>query len=294
MRDTILAAALAVAVAGCGDNGGEPPKTPASVTVTASETAAIGSLGDTRQLTAVVRDGSGNVMHDAGVTWSATPAGIVTLSSSSGLTVTATGDANGQAVIAATSGTASGQATIDVLQQLASVAVSPASVSVMAWGTQQLTSTAADARNNLIADATGYAYESADPAVATVNSDGLITGVAAGSTTVTVRLTRDGVETSTPVAVTVAPLPTTADVAAMSTSTGARIFNPASVEIAAGGTVTWTFTGTHNVTFTTAGAPANIPDTGTGGSAARTFPGAGTFTYTCTRHSNMNGTVVVR
>jgi plastocyanin len=54
------------------------------------------------------------------------------------------------------------------------------------------------------------------------------------------------------------------------------------VDVQAGGTVTWTFESNapHMVTFTTAGAPADIPEQ-QGGSASRTFPNNGTFRYQC-------------
>jgi plastocyanin len=70
---------------------------------------------------------------------------------------------------------------------------------------------------------------------------------------------------------------------------------PPDVDIAVGGTVTWTFQSlTHNVTFTTtaAGTPANTGDQ-TNTSVPRTFTTAGTFTYHCTLHPGMNGTVTV-
>ena len=80
----------------------------------------------------------------------------------------------------------------------------------------------------------------------------------------------------------------------------ANVFRPAQVEVARGGTVTWSFPGPrpHNVSFTTAGAPANIPtkptNTNPPGSESRTFATAGTFPYDCTIHPGMSGTVVVR
>jgi plastocyanin len=72
-------------------------------------------------------------------------------------------------------------------------------------------------------------------------------------------------------------------------------FLPGGVQVARGGTVTWTNATTfvHNVTFTTAGAPANVPDMGSG-SASRTFPSAGNFAYQCTLHEFMNGQVQVQ
>ncbi len=74
-------------------------------------------------------------------------------------------------------------------------------------------------------------------------------------------------------------------------------FNPAATTIAVTGTVTWNWNSgglNHNVTFAAmAGAPANIPDRGTG-SIARTFNTAGTFNYQCTLHAGMNGSVTAQ
>jgi plastocyanin len=72
-------------------------------------------------------------------------------------------------------------------------------------------------------------------------------------------------------------------------------FSPTSVTITRGGTVTWTSEGgvVHNVTFASAtGAPANIPNIAA--NASRTFGTAGSFSYSCTNHSGMTGTVVVQ
>jgi len=72
-------------------------------------------------------------------------------------------------------------------------------------------------------------------------------------------------------------------------------FSPATVTIARGGTVSWEISGaTHNVTFQGA-APAggNVPDTRSG-TVSRTFSTAGSYPYSCTRHSGMNGSVVVQ
>ena len=75
---------------------------------------------------------------------------------------------------------------------------------------------------------------------------------------------------------------------------GASSFSPASVSVFPGGTVTWNNSSgvTHNVTFSSASAPANIPNHSTG-SSARDFPTAGTFNYQCTLHSGMTGRVTV-
>jgi plastocyanin len=74
-------------------------------------------------------------------------------------------------------------------------------------------------------------------------------------------------------------------------------FSPGSVTIAKGGTVTWTNEAgkvAHNVTFAaTTGAPANIPNM-TSGSNSRSFAASGSYSYQCTNHPGMNGTVSVQ
>lgn len=93
------------------------------------------------------------------------------------------------------------------------------------------------------------------------------------------------------------PAPSTAAVEAAG---NANVFTPAQLAVARGGTVTWSFPGPrpHNVTFTTTGAPATIPNrpttTNPPGADSRTFSTAGTFPYDCTIHPGMSGTVVVR
>ena len=71
-------------------------------------------------------------------------------------------------------------------------------------------------------------------------------------------------------------------------------FQPGSVAIDQGDTVTWTNNGptAHSAT-----APDGSFDTGifpAGESRSHTFNESGTFSYICTPHPNMNGTVVVR
>lgn len=81
-----------------------------------------------------------------------------------------------------------------------------------------------------------------------------------------------------------------------SVTLGAASFSPSSVSITRNGTVTWNNTSglDHNVTFaSTAGAPANIT-THNSGSNQRSFATAGTFSYSCTLHAGMNGTVAVQ
>jgi plastocyanin len=73
-------------------------------------------------------------------------------------------------------------------------------------------------------------------------------------------------------------------------------FTPATVELTAGGTVTFDFgTVEHNVFFDNAppGAPANITAPSANQTVARTFTTAGQYRYNCHIHPGMTGTINV-
>ena len=77
-------------------------------------------------------------------------------------------------------------------------------------------------------------------------------------------------------------------------------FSPTSTTIGVGGTVRWNISldangEGHDVTFTTAGAPANIPVVANPmvTVVSRVFPVKGTFEYECRVHPGMNGEVIV-
>jgi plastocyanin len=70
-------------------------------------------------------------------------------------------------------------------------------------------------------------------------------------------------------------------------------FSPASVTVAAGDTVTWHNTGQAPHNATANDGSFKTPDLNNGQSASHTFSSAGTFSYICTIHPNMHGTVRV-
>ena len=174
---------------------------------------------------------------------------------------------------------------------LTTVEVTPATstlFSVAPGNTVQLTAVPKDQNGDDVTGLEAATFTSASDAVATVAGDGTVTAVGTGTTEITASVT-DGDVTRTgtaTVAVETAPATATAGAAGLA-------FSPATVDVSAGGTVTWTFGSVpHDVTFNTPGAPQDIPLL-ENGSASRDFPANGTFQYHCSIHSGMNGTVRV-
>src|SRR5207244_1302115 len=165
--------------------------------VTVSPASASVPAGQTAQLTATPKDASGNPLSGRVITWASSNTSVATVSSS-GLV---TGKAAGSATITATSEGQSGTAAITVVHvPVASVTVSPASGSVPAGSTLQLAATPKDASGNALTGRT-ITWSSSDNSVATVSSSGLVSGVVAGSATITA--TSEG--QSGPSAITVTP-----------------------------------------------------------------------------------------
>jgi len=134
--------------------------------------------GGSQQFTAYGRLSNGDSVA-VSVTWAATGGAV----STSGLYTT--GSVPGGYVVSASAGGVMGSATVTANGvPVASVVVSPATVSMSVSGTAQLSATPKDAFGTVL---TGRAvtWTSANPAVATVSAAGLVTGVAAGSTTIT-------------------------------------------------------------------------------------------------------------
>src|SRR5262245_7228617 len=76
-------------------------------------------------------------------------------------------------------------------------------------------------------------------------------------------------------------------------ATDGRVFSPTSATVTAGQSVCWQNNGTipHNVTSSS--GPSFAGDLAAGATFVRQFPTAGTFTYSCTLHPGMNGTITV-
>jgi uncharacterized protein YjdB len=149
--------------------------------VSVGPTTASVQAGQTVQLTATPKDASGNALSGRTVTWTSSNVGVATVSGA-GLV---SGVAAGTVTITATSEGRSGAATVSVTSvPVAAVSVSPATASVQAGQTVQLTATPKDANGTALSGRT-VTWASSNAGVATVSGTGLVTGVAAGSVTIT-------------------------------------------------------------------------------------------------------------
>src|SRR5438034_1773149 len=134
--------------------------------------------GGTQQFAAYGRRSSGDSVL-LSVVWSATGG---TISSSGLYTVGAT--AGGYVVTASADGL-TGTATVTASSvPVASVGVSPASVSVSVGSTQQLSAVARDASGNVLPGRT-VTWATSSSAIATVSPNGIVSGLAVGSATIT-------------------------------------------------------------------------------------------------------------
>ena len=114
----------------------------------------------------------------------------------------------GKANIIAIAGAQSAQAVVDVAAKAApkkpTIAVSPATASVVVSKTVTLAATLTDTLGNQVSSPT-IAWSSDKPGVATVSSSGVVTGVAAGTARITA--TSSGVSATATITVTTAPAP---------------------------------------------------------------------------------------
>ncbi|MEW5918388.1 MAG: Ig-like domain-containing protein, partial [Gemmatimonadota bacterium] len=139
------------------------------------------SVGQTLEMTAILRDANGIILTGRGVSWSSSNPSVATINSSTGI-VTAV--ASGTTTISAQSETKTGTTNVTVsVVPVARVDVTPTTVTLNPAQTSQLTATAFDAANNVLQRS--VTWSSGNQSVATVSTTGLVTAVAAGSATIT-------------------------------------------------------------------------------------------------------------
>ncbi|WP_420439640.1 leucine-rich repeat domain-containing protein [Candidatus Palauibacter sp.] len=136
---------------------------------------ALAALGDTVRLAAEVRDQVGRVIEGAMITWSSLDEAVVTVDSA-GLVTAAGGGMTG---VTAKSEESSGTAAVSVMQVAGSVIVSPAADTLAPGDTLRLAADAFDANGHQI-EGPQLSWSSSDPAVATVDTLGLVRAVSPG------------------------------------------------------------------------------------------------------------------
>ena len=161
-----------------------PPPNPVVTSVTVSPPSASVAKGATVTLAASVKDQHGNVMSGQTVAWSTSDASLATVSPSGVVTGVAAGNATITATTSGKSGTSSVTVTTPPPPAVATVSVSPPSASVVAGATLLLTATVKDSQGNTLSGQT-VTWSTSNASAATVSANGVVTGVAAGSATIT-------------------------------------------------------------------------------------------------------------
>jgi len=180
LRRLFLALGL-LAVAACGDD--DPATGPqggsgvAALEVTPAA-ATLHALGDSMRLTATARDADGDSIPGAQVTWSSTDTTVAKVNPNGW--VFAAG--NGTAGIIASSGRAADTAAVTVEQLAATIMVTPATLTLAEGDTARLTAVVADS-NGVAIEGAAVTWTSADETAATVDAEGLVTAVRAGTET---------------------------------------------------------------------------------------------------------------
>lgn len=154
------------------------------------------STGSTQQLTATPRDINGLPLPGRVVTWVSSAPSIASVNSSGLVTGVAAGSATITATCEGVTGTASGTVTGGVTPVVTTVTVAPASPTIADDGTQQFTATVRDQSGNVMAGQ-AVTWTSGTPGIATINSSGLATAVADGTTTITATSVTDNTKSGT-------------------------------------------------------------------------------------------------
>jgi trimeric autotransporter adhesin len=242
-------------------------------TVTVAPNPATIIVGQTGTLAPTVTDVNGTVVTDRVVTWSSSNTAVATVSS----TGVVTGVSIGSATITATSEGKSGSSGVTIAPvPVGSVAVSPATASIVQGHTQQLAVTVKDLNGTVVTDRV-VAWSSSNAAAATVSSTGLVTGVAAGATTITA--TSEGKSGTASVNVTAVPVgsvsvsPNPASVISQQTTALTPTVKDQNGTVVTDRVVTWSSSNTSVATVSSTGVVTG----GTPGTATITATSEGKF-----------------
>jgi len=212
---------------------------PLLVGLSVSPTSASIALGTSQQFTATGTYGDGSTQDlTSSVTWISSSPAVATVSTA-GLASTLS---QGSATVTASTGTFNASANLNVGQPvLTSLALTPANPSFALGTTQPLKATGTYSDGSTLDLTSKAAWSSASPGIATVNNQGLVSGVATGASSITASV--GSIAGSTTVSVTPATLVSIA-------------VAPAIPVVPLGGNQAFIATGTY-----TDGSTQNITDT---------------------------------
>ncbi|HZS58647.1 MAG TPA: Ig-like domain-containing protein [Gemmatimonadaceae bacterium] len=258
--------------------------------VTVSPSSSTINASHTQQLTATLQDASGATITGRPVAWFSSNPSVATVSNTGLVSPTGAND-SGTVTITATSGTASGTATVTIGQDpVASIHITPASSSIDATQTQQLTATLTDSNNTTLTGRT-VTWSSSDPTIATVSNTGLVTPTGANdSGTVTITARSGGKAANATVTITQDPVatvtlaPSSSSIAATQTQQLTATLKDAGGTVLTGRTITWSSSNTSVATVSASGlvSPTGLNDTGTVTITATSGTAMGTATVTIT------------
>jgi hypothetical protein len=162
----------------CGGSSGNIPATAILQSISVTSTKATTPTGGTQQFTAIATYGGGTTVDiTSSAIWSSSAPTIATVNTSG----IASGLAAGTTNITATSGSVAGSSSLTVTSAvLQSITVSPSSINLTPGQTQQLTATGTYSDGSTANITSIVTWTAETPAVATVDSAGLATGVIVG------------------------------------------------------------------------------------------------------------------
>ena len=245
----MLAAIAMVQACGGKDTPTEPPAV-AKVTITAPSGIVVGT---TQRVTATVTAANGAVLTDRAVTWTSSNLNVATVSADGSMTAVSAGSTT----ISAASGGQTGLATITVLPiPVATVTLSSSSANVVTGTTLTLVATLKDAAGATLTGRT-ITWTTSNPAVATVDAAGVVSGLAAGNTNITATSeSQSGTAAiavlSTPVATVTVTLASSTAFAGLTTIATAVLRDSAGA-IVLGRPITWTTSDVRVATVSSTG-----------------------------------------
>lgn len=207
VRGLRAAGFIVAALVGCSDGSG-PSRSVSRVEVNLASPTIL--VGTNAAVTARAFDLSGEELAEFKVTWKSSATGVVTVSPQGILTA----HSLGAATITATVSGVSGSAVLTVVPlPVASVSISPGGGNVDRGQTLQLSATVRDQFGDILTDR-AVVWTSSAAGVAPVTSSGLVTGLAAGTSTITASV--EGQAAVVTVNVIVTPVPTGPNITSVS------------------------------------------------------------------------------